>query len=149
MKKPFNLVVALLLTLLSTNVFSDTEFDIGNHKGKIVYVDFWASWCTPCRASFPFMQDMAEKYGDDLVIKAINVDESRADADQFLENFTINFDIVYDPQGALAESFDVKGMPSSYLYNREGQLIGSHIGFKRKDISKLEEAITNAINMAK
>ena len=92
------------------------------------------------------MQKMAEEHGDSLVIAAINVDKNRPDAELFLEQFEINFDIVYDPEGALAESFDVKGMPTSYLYGRDGQLIGSHVGFKKKDISNLQAAIANAIN---
>lgn len=91
------------------------------------------------------MQNMAEKYGDSLVITAINVDRKRSDADQFLEQFNVNFDIIYDPQGSLAESFDVKGMPTSYLYDRDGHLVGTHIGFKQKDIDKLEAAIVNVI----
>ncbi len=72
--------------------------------------------------------------------------DAKFDADQFLEQFEINFSIVYDSEGALAKSFDVTGMPTSYLYDRDGQLIGSHIGFKKMDIGKLETAIANAIN---
>ena len=146
MKKRIFLLAALLLPSLSHTVSADAAFNLQNYRGKIVYVDFWASWCTPCRASFPFMQQIAEKHGDSLVIAAINVDKNRADAKLFLEQFEINFDIVYDPDGSMAESFDVKGMPTSYLYDREGQLIGSHIGFKKKDIGDLEAAIANAIN---
>ncbi|MFT5894310.1 MAG: YD repeat-containing protein [bacterium] len=145
MKHPLLLLVAFLLSSGSSAVIADTGFDLEHYRGKVVYVDFWASWCTPCRASFPFMQDMAEEHGDSLAIIAINVDESRSDADQFLEQFEINFDIVYDAQGALAESFNLKGMPTSYLYDREGQLIGSHIGFKIKDIRSLETTISKAV----
>ncbi|MFK7890864.1 MAG: TlpA family protein disulfide reductase [Granulosicoccus sp.] len=128
-------------------VHADADFDISKHSGKVVYVDFWASWCAPCRASFPFMKDMAEKYGDSLVVVAINVDKDRKDADQFLQQYDVNFDIVYDPAGGLAEKFEVKGMPTSYLYDRQGQLLGSHIGFKKKDIERLEAAIKDAINI--
>ena len=140
--------LALLLVSVSTIGSADTEFSVKNYKGKIVYVDFWASWCIPCRASFPFMREMSEKYGESLVIAAINVDEIRADADRFLEDFTINFDIVYDPEGAIAQAFDVQAMPTSYLFDREGNLLGSHLGFRKKDIAKLEESIANAINTA-
>ena len=146
MRKKLLVLAALLLPSLSPAVSADAGFDLQNYNGKIVYVDFWASWCTPCRASFPFMQKMAEEHGDSLVIAAINVDKNRPDAELFLEQFEINFDIVYDPEGSLAESFDVKGMPTSYLYGRDGQLIGSHVGFKKKDISNLQAAIANAIN---
>ena len=146
MKKQFLALVVFLLSSLAPPLSADSGFDLENYAGKVVYVDFWASWCTPCRASFPFMQEMSEQHGDSLVIAAINVDKSRDDADQFLEQFDINFDIFYDPDGEQAESFGVKGMPTSYLYDREGQLIGSHIGFKKKDIGELETAIANAIN---
>ena len=146
MKKQILTLTIFLLSSLTLPLSADTGFDLANYKGKVVYVDFWASWCTPCRASFPFMQEMVEQHGDSLVIAAINVDKSRSDADQFLEQFDINFEIFHDPEGELAESFDVKGMPTSYLYDREGQLIGSHIGFKTKDIGNLQTAIANAIN---
>lgn len=80
------------------------------------------------------------------MIVAINVDKKRNDADQFLEQFTVGFDIIYDPQGKLAESFDVKGMPTSYLFDRNGRLLGTHIGFKDKDVGKLKATISNAID---
>lgn len=145
MNKIIWIICFLLPQLVPAIVSADDDFDLEQFKGKVVYVDFWASWCIPCRASFPFMQNMAEKYGDSLVITAINVDRKRSDADQFLEQFNVNFDIIYDPQGSLAESFDVKGMPTSYLYDRDGHLVGTHIGFKQKDIDKLEAAIVNVI----
>lgn len=132
--------------LLASSAWSAKTFDLEKHRGKIVYVDFWASWCTPCRASFPFMQEMVEKYGEDLVITAINLDKSREDAAQFLSAFNVNFDIVYDPDGDLAKEFKLKGMPTSYLYDRSGKLLGSHIGFKNKDAASLEQAITRAIS---
>lgn len=145
MNKIILFICFLLPQLVPPIVSADDDFDLEQFKGKVVYVDFWASWCIPCRASFPFMQNMAEKYGDSLVITAINVDKKRSDADQFLRQFNVSFDIIYDPQGSLAESFDVKGMPTSYLYDRDGQLVGTHIGFKQKDIDKLEAAIVNVI----
>jgi len=117
-----------------------------NYKGKVVYVDFWASWCTPCRESFPFLQALTLKHGDSLVVTAINVDKSRTDADSFLEQFDVDFNIVYDPEAKLAQSFDVQGMPTSFLYSREGELLGSHVGFKKKDIASLEQAIADEIN---
>lgn len=89
---------------------------------------------------------MADKYGDDLVITAVNLDKIREDAEQFLSAFTVNFDIVYDPEGKLAKEMELKGMPASYLYDRSGRLIGSHIGFKKKDAAALEQAIVTAIS---
>lgn len=134
-----------LLPIMSSAQAADTDFNFEKYKGKVLYVDFWASWCTPCRASFPFMQAIAEEHGDALAVVAINVDKDHADAEKFLKQFEINFDIVYDSQGTLAESFDVKGMPTSYLYDSEGKLLGTHVGFKVKDIEKLEAAIAMAV----
>lgn len=146
MNKRLGVLVFSVLSLFTQPLFAQDAFNLDNYKGKVVYVDFWASWCTPCRASFPFMQEMAEKHGDSLVIAAINVDKNRSDADEFLAQFDTSFAIFYDPEGNLAERFQVKGMPTSYLYGRDGQLIGSHIGFKKKDVANLETAIENAIN---
>lgn len=120
-------------------------FDISTYKGRVVYVDFWASWCTPCRASFPFMAELAAEYGDDLAIVAINVDESRSDADAFLDTFEIPFDIVYDPKGVLATAFEVPGMPTSYLYDRNGSFLQRHIGFRTSDRDEIRNSILAAI----
>lgn len=130
---------------LPITVAARTGIDLQDYKGKVVYVDFWASWCKPCRASFPFMHELAAKYNDSLVIVAINVDENRHDADRFLQDFDINFNIVFDPEGHIAESYDIKGMPSSYLYDRQGRLLGSHVGFRQKDSATIEAAIAEAI----
>ncbi|ASJ70251.1 TlpA family protein disulfide reductase [Granulosicoccus antarcticus] len=122
------------------------DFDLANYKGKIVYVDFWASWCTPCRASFPFMADIASEHKDDLAIVAINVDEKRDDAVAFLVDYETPFDIVFDHGGELAAQYEVPGMPTSYLYDREGQLIGKHVGFRKKDSDELRQWITENIS---
>lgn len=146
MKKILLFLCLLISPWLAATTTAEEAFDLQNYKGKVVYVDFWASWCAPCRASFPFMHDIAEKYRDSLVVVAINVDKERKDAEEFMNDFDINFDIVYDPAGSLATSFDVKGMPTSYLYDRQGNLMGSHIGFKNKDINRLEAAIVQVID---
>jgi len=89
-------------TVSALNVPSNAAFNLDSYAGKVVYVDFWASWCGPCRDSFPFMADMSRQFGDDLAIVAINVDEHKSDALRFLDLFDVPFEIVYDPQGELA-----------------------------------------------
>ena len=133
-------------SLLATNAIANNGFDLDSYKGQVVYVDFWASWCIPCRASFPFMHELALEHGQELAIVAINVDKNREDADKFLKDFDINFDIIYDPDGNLAKDYGVKGMPTSYLYDENGTLIGTHVGFKKKDTSKLRDAVSRAVN---
>ena len=111
-------------------------------KGKVVYLDFWASWCTPCRKSFPWMKEMQSKYKDKgLVVVAVNLDKSKDKAGEFLGNFDYDFVIAYDPEGKTAESYKVMGMPSSYVIDRNGQLQMTHIGFRESDTDKLETTI--------
>ena len=88
------------------------------------------------------MNDMLDKYeAQGLKIVAINLDEKRSDAMRFLDEVPTDVDIVFDSSGSTAESFKVRGMPSSYLINPEGQIIFSHIGFRKRESSKLEAEI--------
>lgn len=115
-------------------------------RGKVVYVDFWASWCGPCRKSFPWMNALQQRHGGaGLQVVAINVDEKRADAAAFLARVPASFTIAYDPAGATPRAYGVKGMPSSALVGRDGQLLWMHSGFNEADAGKLEERIRAAL----
>lgn len=76
-------------------------------------MDFWASWCEPCRVSFPWLNEMQAKYGERLVVIGVNVDRERADASRLLTQAPAQFHIMYDPESKLASSYEVMGMPSS------------------------------------
>ena len=134
---------ALLCGALAAHAGAASDpLDLPSLKGKVVYVDFWASWCGPCRQSFPWMNDMQRTYGrDGLVIIAVNVDHERPDADKFLRTFAPSFRVAYDPDGALAESYHVKGMPTSFLIDRDGKVQLQHAGFRSKDAAELEGRI--------
>ena len=102
--------------------------------GQVVYLDFWASWCGPCRQSFPWMQALKNSYeSQGLAIVAVNVDMDRADADKFLAQFKPTFDVRFDPQGTLAEHYNIKTMPSSVLIDRHGVTRFNHMGFRPVD----------------
>jgi len=123
------------------------QVDLQSLKGKTVYIDFWASWCTPCRKSFPWMNAMQQKYKDnDLVILAVNLDKDKSQVTKFLKKYPADFIIAYDAQGNSAELFGVKGMPHSFLLNRQGKIVSSHIGFRSKDTKKLEQSIISTLN---
>lgn len=114
--------------------------------GKVVYVDFFASWCGPCKVSFPWLKVMQEQYAPKgLVIVAINVDKDRADAMHFVTHFSPNFLVGYDPSGKTAEAFHVEGMPSSFLISPTGTILYSHVGFETKDAPKIEAQIEKAL----
>lgn len=115
-------------------------------RGKVVYVDFWASWCGPCRKSFPWMNALQQRHGAaGLQVVAINVDEKREDAAAFLARVPANFTIAYDPAGATPRAYGIKGMPSSALVGRDGKLLWMHTGFNEADQDKLEERIRAAL----
>jgi thiol-disulfide isomerase/thioredoxin len=120
--------LAFLLPLPSR---SET-LDLASYRGKVVLLDFWASWCEPCRHSFPWLSAMQDKYGaDGLVVIGVNVDRERSEADRFLASTPARFSLVYDPQGALAAQYNLMGMPSSFLFDADGQLLATHIGFRQ------------------
>ena len=111
-------------------------------RGKVVYLDFWASWCQPCKKSFPWMQQMKQKYGEQgFEILAVNLDKDRQLADDFLQAMAVNFIVAFDAEGNTANLYHLKGMPSSYLIGRNGTLYASHIGFREKDKAALEQLI--------
>ena len=90
------------------------KLDSASLKGKLVYIDFWASWCVPCKQSFPWMNEMHAKYADrGLQVLAINVDAKTADAEKFLTQVPAKFQIAFDATGQTPKQFAVKGMPSS------------------------------------
>lgn len=122
------------------------SLSLAQHLGKVVYLDFWASWCGPCRQSFPWMNAMQAKYGPQgLVVVGVNVDAVQADADQFLARLPAQFPVGYDPQGRTARAFGVKGMPTSVLIGRDGTVIRQHAGFGHGAPEQLEAAIAAAL----
>jgi thiol-disulfide isomerase/thioredoxin len=114
--------------------------------GKVVWVDFWASWCVPCRRSFPWLNTMHRKYGaEGLQIIAVNLDKDRALADGFLAEVPAEFSLRFDPAADLAKQFGVQAMPSSYLLAPDGTVLASHFGFKTADATDYERAIRDAL----
>jgi thiol-disulfide isomerase/thioredoxin len=124
----------LLVLSLAAGLATAGDFDLGRYRGKVVLVDFWASWCAPCRQSFPWLNSMQQRYADQgLVVIGLNVDRAREDADRFLRDVPAQFEIAYDPEGVLAKRYDLMGMPSSLLFDRSGRLVRTHVGFKLAD----------------
>lgn len=113
------------------------EGSLPDLKGKVVLVDFFASWCEPCKASFPAMEELHKKYGDKgLVILAINLDKKKADMEAFLKENPVTFNIVRDPANKLVSAVKIPTMPSSFLLDRSGKVHAAHRGFKGKETEK-------------
>jgi thiol-disulfide isomerase/thioredoxin len=104
--------------------------DLAPYRGRVVYLDFWASWCGPCKLSFPYMQSMVSRYpAGDFVVLTVNLDRDRAKAELFQKQVGSRLPVVYDPKGAIAAKYAVREMPSSVLIGRDGQVRYIHKGF--------------------
>jgi thiol-disulfide isomerase/thioredoxin len=109
-------------------------------KGKVVMVDFWASWCEPCKQSFPVMEELHKRYAEKgLVIIAVNVDENRTDMESFLKKNAATFVVVRDASQKLVEKAGIATMPSSFLIDREGKVKYLHTGFRGAETKKKYE----------
>ena len=151
MFKPVFTSLCLLLLGAGMPLPSRAEFapELGQIKGHVVWVDFWASWCAPCRRSFPWMNEMLSRYEDQgLQIIGVNVDKEMELADSFLAETPASFDLRYDPAGKLAEAFGVQAMPSSFLLDANGNVLAAHYGFRIGETEEYEAGIINALATA-
>jgi thiol-disulfide isomerase/thioredoxin len=119
-----------------------SPLSIEAQRGKVVYVDFWASWCVPCRLSMPALDALQKKHGPrGFVVIGVNKDVSAADAERFLKRMPVGFSLAADPADAAARAFDVKAMPSGYLIDRRGVVRRVHRGFTEETARSLEQDV--------
>ena len=115
-------------------------------KGNVVYVDFWASWCVPCRLSMPTLEDLYQRNkARGFAVVGVNKDASASDARRFLARVPVTFALVQDGADAAARGFDVKAMPSGYLVDRKGVVRQVHRGFTAETGAALEKEIDSLL----
>jgi thiol-disulfide isomerase/thioredoxin len=133
---------AIDLPLFSTQGESGASMSLAELRGKVVYLDFWASWCPPCRMSFPQLEQLrVELAPRGFEVLAVNVDEFEADALKFLEEIPVSYPVVHDAAGLSPQAYGILGMPTGYLIDREGVIRLVHQGFRRNDGAKLKVEI--------
>jgi thiol-disulfide isomerase/thioredoxin len=115
-------------------------------KGQVVYVDFWASWCVPCRLSMPTLDDLYRRNRSrGFAVVGVNKDATAADARRFVAKVPVTFALVQDASDAAARGFDVKAMPSGYLVDRKGVVRHVHRGFTAETGAALEREIDSLL----
>ena len=113
----------------SASNFDGERFQLSDFRGKVVFLNFWASWCGPCRAEMPAMQDLLAQYGDDLVIVAANNQEAYRPAKGFIDDLGVNYtEFALDPSGEIVDAYKVFTMPTSYFIDPEGRISAVHLG---------------------
>jgi peroxiredoxin len=116
------------------------------YRGKVVYLDFWASWCPPCLTSLPLLEELRKEFpADQFQILAVNVDQDVAKARKFLQKTGVGYPSATDPKGRLPEMFGVETMPTSFLIDRNGVIRYVHHGFRKGDVGPLRERIAQLV----
>jgi thiol-disulfide isomerase/thioredoxin len=129
------------------------RIDLGELKGKVVIVDFWATWCGPCKASFPGMQKMVNKYKDDPNVKFVFIDtwekgdEKQKNAAEFIANNKYTFQVLMDNDDKVVAEFKVEGIPTKFVIDKNGMVRFKAVGFDGSD-DKLMAELTAMIEMA-
>jgi len=123
-----------------------TSISLSDYRGKVVYLDFWASWCAPCAAALPALDALRKEFPEDQFrVLAVNVDSDPKLALQFLARRPIGYPSAADPEGSLPARFEVETMPTSFLIDRRGVIRHVQRGFAQDDVSDLRRRIQQLV----
>jgi peroxiredoxin len=122
------------------------RLSLRDYRGKVVYLDFWASWCAPCATALPVLDGFRSEFGaDGFQVLAVNVDSDPDKARQFLARRPVGYPSVTDPKGRLPNQFGIETMPTSFLIDRDGVIRLVHRGFKKADVDELRAEIRKLV----
>ncbi len=142
----FSVAIALFLGLVTGQVVGEDKYrapdftladengqpvTLSELRGQVVMINFWASWCGPCRQEMPLLEQIHQRYEPlGFTLLAVNVEESSADGQAFLRERPVSFPVLYDPKNSISKLYDVVAMPSTVLIDRQGNVRYLHHGFK-------------------
>jgi thiol-disulfide isomerase/thioredoxin len=118
---------------------------LSDYRGKVVFIDFWATWCPPCRLSIPYVEKLYEQYKDneDFVVLGINLEESKEDITKFMKKQKMNYSILLSDKKVIS-NYKIASIPRFFLIDRNGEIYNKYVGFApgveelwQKDIEKL------------
>jgi len=110
------------------SLLSGETVQLDDFQGQVVLLNFWATWCGPCRLEMPAFQERSETYSDELSVVAVNFDEPQADVQDFVDELGLTFEILLDPGAEIQRLYQVRGYPTSYFIDTEGIVRILHIG---------------------
>lgn len=130
----------------SLKTLDGTIVSLSTCRGKVTYIDFWASWCPPCKLSIPWMNELVRQFDKEkFCLITVNVDSDKSTVTKFLQHIPPLFTVVLDPTGKVAEEYDLHSMPASFLVNRDGVVLERHKGFSQEESKEREKIIRKAI----
>lgn len=125
---------------------SGANIRLSEHRGQVVMINFWASWCGPCRQEFPHLDTLHQKYADlGFTVFGVNVEQDRAMADKVLKDIPVTFPILFDSENQVSEMYGVDAMPMTVLVDRNGDIRYVHRGYKPGYEEKYEEQIRTLV----
>lgn len=125
---------------------SGENLRLEDHRGEVVMLNFWASWCGPCRQEMPLMDELYSQYKDlGFTILAVNVDENRDEALRFLDKVPVNYPILYDPESSVSELYEVQAMPTTVMIDRNGNARYLHYGYQPGYEDEYEQQIRELV----
>jgi len=151
-------IVSMAIFCLSTNSFAANtqglapDFTLGSkeggnvrlqeQRGNVVLINFWASWCGPCREELPYLEELQQEYADlGFTILAVNVDQDPSKADILLNDIPVSFPVLFDVNDDVSKLYDVQAMPTTVIVDRDGNQRLLHKGYKSGDEVKYKQAV--------
>jgi peroxiredoxin len=129
---------------------SDRKVSLSDHRGKVVYLDFWASWCDPCQAALPEIEKLRAQFpAKDFQVLAVNVDQSADKARKFLRKHPVGYPSLADPKGRVPRMFGLETMPTSYVIDRKGVIRYVHKGYREGDMQEIRARIAKLVAQKK
>ncbi len=136
----------LALDFSAAEIGGNGLIQLSDYRGRVVFLDFWASWCPPCLLSLPAYDKMYREIDDPrFEIIAVNVDENTENGLEFLEDHPVSYPVMADPEGAIGKPYGIRSLPVSYLIGPAGRIVRKYRDYKAGDEIELKQEILNLL----
>lgn len=127
------------------DIQNDQLIKLNSYHGKVIYLDFWASWCSSCAKALPLFKQWQYELGHDFVVVSVNVDEDKADGLAMAQKLRLDYPIAYDSNLKVAKMYGASVLPFSFIINKNGNIHYRHVGFQDDDAIKLKAMIKDLL----